>query len=333
MLLDPALLDLVPDAAVGAPGLRALLALPRGLQPAALAALRARLDAVATPDPEAWNTAFGEGSLFEAWTRTPIMSRLYAENRRVLRPFLDARPTGTLVEVGGGNGALWRGLLTPDDRHTLVIVDPMPSAHEAVARAVAAHAPGVRIEAVAGGVPEVALPEADAIVCSLTLHHVAGRDADARFTHGLSGPGKHEALVAFADALRARGGLLLLHEADVHCDLELPSGDPILRDRLIDSYVRRCASGLLPAVLDPTHPADLRARWWTIVRRWCLDQVDVADLPAADRDVYELDVGRWLTQLDGAGLAVEDHRFTDDLGLFHRYLARPRARVGDAPTA
>jgi hypothetical protein len=50
----------------------------------------------------------------------------------------------------------------------------------------------------------------------------------------------------------------------------------------------------------------------------------ILDVPVADRDVYELDVPRWLALLDRAGFDVGERGFTDDWGLFYRYVARPR---------
>ena len=101
-----------------------LLDHPRGAQPELLAHLRERY-----PPPEvqeAWNTAFGEGSLFDAWTRSSVASAIYEANAASLRPLLDARPGWRVLEVGGGDGRLWRSLLRADDVGELVVVDPAP---------------------------------------------------------------------------------------------------------------------------------------------------------------------------------------------------------------
>ena len=167
------------------------------------------------------------------------------------------------------------------------------------------------------------LPPADAVVCSLTLHHVAGRDAAERARHGMTGPGKREVLEAFGRSLRARGarGLLILNEADVHCEVDLPSGEPLLVDRLIDSYVRRTAVALCREIR-ASDDAVKRLRLAAIVERWCLMQVARAELPVAERDVFELDVPRWLAVLGRSGFAVEGHAFTDMAGLFQQYQCR-----------
>lgn len=294
---------------------RALTTLPRAHQPRAVADLLAAL-----PDervPEAWNTAFGEGSLFRAFTRSTVARGVYAANRSVLRPILDARPGFRVVEAGGGDGALWEGLLGPGDVGEIVVVDPHPDGAAGVRRVAP---PGVRVIHVHAPVEQAALPEADAVVCSLTLHHVAGADAAERAAVGLSGPGKREVLEAFRGAV-AGGGRVLLNEADVYCDVGLAPGDALLRERLVDSYVRRFALSLLDDV-DRRDDVDddVRARWLRVVRAWALGQIAVADAPVADRDVYELDVPSWLRLVAAAGLRVESRRFTDPWMLFHQYV-------------
>ncbi len=298
-------------------GIRAILGLPRGEQ---VAAARVLAESLPTPEVrEEWNTAFGPGSLFEAWTRTQVASGVYRANARVLRTHLDGLDDWKIAEVGAGNGELWRQLLRPDDRGTLVAYDPSAAALEELGRQLPA---GVALDARVGRVEDsLPLPEVDGVVCSLTLHHCAGRDAAERARHGLDGIGKLEVLQGFRDAVARRDGLVVLSEADIHCEVDLPSGSAILRERLIDSYVRRCGRSLL-ADLEGAE-GDLADRWRHILRHWCLEQVRMADLPVAERDVYELDVGRWLELLERAGLAVEQHRFTDAYGLFHQYVARP----------
>lgn len=299
--------------------LRALLGLPRGAQPAAALALAERF--ADRGQPEAWNTRFGPGSLFDAWTKTSVCRAVHESVAASLRPRLDARPGWRLIEVGGGDGSLWRRLLRDDDRGELLLFDPVPEVHEVVG---AALPPGVALRSVVAPVEErldaIGADAADAIVCSLTLHHLAGRDALARAEAGLSGPGKLEVLRAFAEALRP-GGALLLVEADVHCDLELASGEPLLAERLTDSYVRRCARSLADDLLTPEADADLRARWAEILLAWCLAQVERAALPVAERDVYELDVPRWRALLADAGFALDRCEPSDQYGLFWRYEA------------
>ncbi|MBN2800699.1 MAG: class I SAM-dependent methyltransferase [Deltaproteobacteria bacterium] len=294
-----------------------VLELPRGEQ---LEAVRALQRARPLEVDERWNTLFGEGSLYDAWSMTTVAGAIYPANRALLREGLSGRSGWRVVEVGGGDGRLWRGL-PRDLRGELVLVDPSQEAHDAVRDALP---PGVALASVLAPVEAVALPDADAVLCSLTLHHVAGLSAGHRAAHGLLGTGKGEVLRAIAEALRSRAGLLLLNEADVFCDIDLPPGDPVLVDRILDSYLRRTGTSLLHdlARRDPT--PDLARRWERILRQWCVDQVDVAWAPLAERDVYELTVPRWRDLLAREGLSVVSGRFTDPYGLFYQYAARPR---------
>ncbi len=310
----------MPDPVDLVAALEAVLRLPRAAQPAGVRDLRDRLP---TSADEPWNSAFGDRSLYQAFARGTVAQGVHQANRAVLRRLLDARPQFRVVEVGGGDGSLWRGLLGPADVGEIVVVDP----HADGALGVRAHVPpGVQVHHVQAPVQDVQLPEADAVVCSLVLHHVAGADAGQRASVALPGPGKLEVLGAFRASVQARDGRVLLNEADVYCDIGLLPGDPLLTERLLDSYVRRCATSLAAdiATRRDVEPG-VRARWGTIIRDWCLGQVDLAaNAPIAERDVYELDVLSWLALLDRAGLEVESRTFTDPWLLFHQYVLSAR---------
>lgn len=308
--------------------LQQVLDLPRQEQPGAVKRLSE--DFAERAPAEEWNTLFGPGSLFDAWTSSELLGGLYQANLRTLTRAVTAAPGWRVVEAGGGDGRLWSLLrdsgvdLQPGGE--LVLVDPSPQVHIQVARCLPE---GVRLRSLECLVQDATLPTAELVICSLTLHHVAGRSASERARHGLIGPGKLEVLQAFAESVRPAGGAILLNEADVHCEIDLPSGDPILVDRMIDSYLRRCARALLGEHLrlhDTPDPHARRARLLAIIHRWCVDQVQLAYAPLADRDVYELDVSRWLELFPAAGLHVESRDFTDRFGLFCRYelTAAPR---------
>jgi hypothetical protein len=288
-----------------------LLALPDPQQvPRAMKVLRSTPEAL----PEAWNSRFADGSLFDAWTRTTIAQQAHEALAEAARPALV--DGFSAVEVGAGNGRMWRQALSPLARGTLTVIDPVPEAIELVAASVPE---GVDVRGVVGLVEEVDLPEADLIVCSMTLHHLAGVDAEQRAAHGLQGPGKVEVLERFRSALAPRDGLGLLLEADIDCELDLAPGDPALRDNVFDSYVRRCARSIVEADLPRPVAPDLHARWEALLRHWFLGQLAVADAPVAERDVYELTVDRWLAVLQRAGLTVRRHGFTDPWKLFCLY--------------
>ncbi len=307
----------MPDATSIEAKVERLLTLPRGRQ---VDAARAFLATHSDPLPEAWNTTFGPRSLFDAWCRTSVARKVHGGVWEAVSPRL--RDGFVLVEVGGGDGSTWRGRLD-GRRGTLVVVDPVAEVHERVREVVPATVDVVAIQA---PVQEAALPAADVVVCSLTLHHVAGRDADERRAQGLDGPGKREVLQAFGRALAPRDGLGVLVEADVDCELDLPPGHPALADHIFDSYVRRCARSIVEdvRVRGPGEDPDLVGRWRALLRHWFVGQLAVVDVPVAERDVYELTVPRWLQVLDAAGLEVTDHRFVDELPLFHRYLFAAR---------
>jgi hypothetical protein len=302
------------------PALRRALSGPRGTHLEAVEALRASLPTATVED---WNTQFEPGSLYDAWSQAPFVRSLYEANAATLRAEVLSRPRWRVLEVGGGDGRLWRHALLADDVGEIVVVDPLAGAHTRVAAAVP---DGVRVTGQVAPLEEATLPEVDGIVCSLVLHHVAGADAAQRAQHGMTGPGKGELLAAMADAVRSRDGLMLLNEADVHCDLAAPSGDPILRERLLDSYVRRTGLALCAALEAPGLAPDLDARWRHILRHWCLDQLQAAERPPEDRDVWELDVERWLVLLARSGWIVRAHHFTDPWNLFHRYVCKAGAR-------
>ncbi len=302
----------------------ALLRRPRAEQ---LAGLQPLLDGLGPAQlSEEWNTTFGPRSLFDAWTSTSIATGLYVANGQVLRKHLDGRSDWRIIEVGGGDGKLWNQVLRPGDQGEIIVVDPVPEAHSRVQLNVP---DGVSVRGITGFVQDVELPDADAVVCSLTLHHVAGADAAERAAHGLSGPGKLETLIAFGQALKARSGIGILNEANMMCDLSTPPGDQVTRENVFDSYVRRCAPGVISDIRGRSDAdEDLRARWRAMLRHWFLEQVRVADLPLADRDVYELPVGRWMALMGRADLLVRSNRCTDDYELFWQYVFEPKNQGG-----
>lgn len=290
-----------------------ILSLPRSAQPAAAIALRE----ASVGGDEAWNTAFAPGSLFDAFSQSSVARGVYEANRQILRPLLG--PDFRVVEIGGGNGRLWRGLL--DERATgeILVIDPHPDGAAGISAEVP---PGVVVRHACDSVQNVELPPCDVVICSLVLHHVAGTDAAHRAAHGLVGPGKREILAQVARASQ----LFILNEADVYCDLDLPPGDPVLLERLCDSYVRRFSVSLAHDIEQSTD-SDLQNRWKAMVRDWGLGQLAVATAPIAERDVYERDVASWLALLDSAGLQVVSRKFTDPWLLFCQYVCRPKSSI------
>ncbi len=295
--------------------LQQFLTLPRSHQFEALQRLRevAGQNSVG----EEWNSVFGVQSVYEAWTQLPLMQHVYVANRAILRPLLEQHSLWHLIEIGGGNGALWQGFFHAQERGVLTLIDPNPEVHATVAAVLPA---GIELHSHIARVENVELPEADGIVCSLMLHHIAGLDHDQRSLFQMDGPGKKEILQRCVQAIRTRRGICLLNEADVYNEIDLEPGDPVLIEHFIDVYVRRAAMAVATALEQNTIDRSLKQRWEIILRHWCLDQVDLALVSWEERDVYELDVAQWLRLLRQAGARILSHSYTDEWYLFHQYV-------------
>ncbi len=295
--------------------LQQFLTLPRAHQ---FEALR-RLREVAGRDSagEEWNSVFGTQSVYEAWTQLPLMQHVYNANRAILRPLLEQRSPWHLVEIGGGNGALWQDFFHVQERGVLTLIDPNPEVHATVAAVLPS---GIELHSHIAHVENVELPEADGVVCSLMLHHIAGLDCDQRSLFQMNGPGKREILQRCVQSVRTRHGICLLNEADVYNEIDLEPSDPALIEHFIDVYVRRAAMAVAIALEQSSIDLSLKQRWEIILRHWCLDQVDLALVSREERDVYELDVAHWLQLLRQAGAQVLSHTYTDEWYLFHQYV-------------
>ena len=295
--------------------LQQFLTLPRAQQFEALKRLRAGAEQNSTG--EEWNSVFGSQSVYEAWTQLPLMQHVYGANRAILRPLLEKRSPWHLVEIGGGNGALWQGFFHAQERGVLTLIDPNPEVHATVAAILPA---GIELHSHIARVENAELPEADGIVCSLMLHHIAGLDRDQRSLFQMDGPGKREILQRCVQAVQTRRGLCLLNEADVYNEIDLEPSDPTLIEHFIDVYVRRAAMSVATALEQSAIDISLKQRWEIILLHWCLDQVDLALSSREERDVYELDVAHWLQLLRQAGAQVLSHTYTDEWYLFHQYV-------------
>ncbi len=293
-----------------------LILLPRAAQYDALQRLRASHTDF---NREEWNTAFGESSLYEAWTQLPFMQSLYGHNRDVIHGALGDRQDWHIVEIGGGNGVLWDGVFAEHRPGRLTLIDPHPEAHVAVAGRIPQH---VVFNSIVEHVEAAEVPDADLVVCSLTLHHVAGLDAAQRASVGFEGVGKKEILGRIVSALRARVGTGIVNEADCYNEIDLAPSDPVLVDHFIDVYVRRTGRAIAHAMARPDIEHTVRDAWNAILQHWCLDQIGNALLPTDQRDVYELDVAHWLRLLGAVGARHVTHTYTDDWNLFQQYVFR-----------
>ena len=293
-----------------------LILLPRAHQFGALEELRTTYERA---DYEQWNTSFGAESLYDAWSQLPFMQKLYESNRAVIGQALGGRSGWQVVEIGGGNGALWEGVFDAQQAGTFTLVDPHPEAHTSVATRLPSH---VTFQSIVDTAERAVIPDADVIVSSLTLHHVAGVESAQRRAFGLDGDGKGEILRRCLAAIRKRHGVGILNEADCYNEIDLAPSDPVLVERFLDAYVRRCARMIAHALDDSNSDVDSTKRraWTLILKHWCLDQTQLAFVPREQRDVYELDVAHWLGLLADIGADSVTHRYTDDFYLFVQYV-------------
>ncbi|MDX1886667.1 class I SAM-dependent methyltransferase [Mycolicibacterium sp. 120270] len=291
-----------------------LVLLPRGRQYEALQTLRQKTQAA---DHEQWNTTFDSTSLYQAWTRLPLAQGVYEVNRPVIRRAIAGREDWRIVEIGGGNGALWQEFFADAPPGTLTLIDPNQNAHTAVAGRLPEH---VELHSIIEPAETADIPGCDVLVCSLTLHHVAGRDTQERAAFGLDGVGKLEILQRCLAAIRDRAGVAVLNEADCYHEIDLAPGDPALIDSFIDAYVRRTARAVADTMARSGDGDESSHPWQLILRHWCLDEVDYAFADRADRDVYELDVASWLALLARAGARDVNHIYSDEWNLFVQYV-------------
>jgi hypothetical protein len=188
----------------------------------------------------------------------PDAQQRYRARRTAVRHALAARTDWHIVEVGGGNGVLWRDFFRPDERGRFTLVDPVLETYEILAALLPAE---VAFHAVVAPIQEAVLPPADLVTCNLILRHIAGRDARERRQHWLSGPGKRETLERIVVALRSRRGRGILTEADSYHDLALPPGDLLLVERFMESYFRRGTTMVADALVHVEADAALCQRW------------------------------------------------------------------------
>ena len=186
---------------------------------------------------------------------------------------------------------------------------------------------------VKANVEDVDPPDADVVVCSIVLHHIAGTDAEHRRERklkGPEGPGKAEVLKQIVRALEARRGIGLLNEADTYHDIELDPNHPALIERCIDAYVRRGTSMIIAALEDVNLDEDLRARWEVIMQDGFVGEALATVGRSLERRFnYELDVPRWLSLLRHVGAEVASYQYTDDWHLFVQYVFSPMSAVTD----
>ena len=299
---------------------RDILTKPRAQQLALFSRLGEELASFTSA--EEWNTSFDIDSLYEAMTRLSIVRNIYRETRLRIRDHLGKLETPWhVVELGAGNGAVWRDFMTEGLPGRLTVVDPVESVHSTVS---AILPDCVEYQAITDKVEDcLPLPECDVVLISLMLHHVAGRSAADKQRVGLHGPGKLEILKAVRESVASTNGIVVVNEGDVYADIDLAPGDCSLVNNFIDGYVRRFALSILDDIEERKPDEVLRNRWLTLMKKWSFEQVDQGRKPWGERDVYELDVARWMKLFNDSGFRVEQHGYLDEYLLFHQYVLRP----------
>ncbi len=177
-----------------------------------------------------------------------------------------------VVEIGGGNGALWESVFDAQQAGTFTLVDPHPEAHASVAKRLPSH---VSFHSIVDTAERAVIPDADVIVSSLTLHHVAGVDVAQRRAFDLDGDGKREILRRALAAIRQRHGVGILNEADCYNEIDLAPSDPVLVERFLDAYVRRCARVIAHA-LDDSDVDSTKRQAWTLILQALVPGPDAA---------------------------------------------------------
>jgi len=270
---------------------------------------------------EEWNTQFNQDSLYEAWSQILPMRNLYEVNRNIINKKLEEISDFTIVEIGGGNGALWRNLLNKNSKGNFILIDPVEDSHNSVAQNIP---DSVNFTSIKSRIQDLEnIPSADIIVCSLVLHHIPGADKAENLKYGIESQGKADIISRLLEGIRKKDGILILNESDVYTDIKMPAKSHFLFHRLIDSYVRRCAKSISFMMEFEEISDDLYKKLEHIIIKWCINQVEIAcNASLTERDVYELDMIHWLELFENVGANVISHKISDEWHLFHQYILK-----------
>lgn len=254
---------------------------------------------------EEWNTNFSSTSLYEALSKLTFMQQIYKVNRQAIYEALKGRQNWHIVEIGGGNGEIWREFEWPTSSGSFTLIDINQNSQPQVSRYIPQH---VKFNSIISPVEEADIPEADIILCSLCIHHIPGLSQEQREEYGFSGPGKLEVLEKFIKALKPRKGICILAECDNYSEIDLDPGNPILIDNILDEYVRRAGMAIVIDNISKEiscHNIQLMIK---ILEHWMIDEVQKAFVSVQERDIYELDVAHWLLLIEQAGAELLHHQ-------------------------
>jgi len=294
-----------------------IISLPQGHQRDAVRKLRATFPQTIG---EEWNTEFGKDSLYEAWSQILPMRNIYGLNKKVIREYLSKLDNFTIVEIGGGNGALWRNFFTDTQKGNFILVDSNQNAHDVVKETLPKN---INFESVVKKIQDTEIPEADIIVCSLALHHVPGISETENKKYDINSLGKLDILNKFLNSVRAKNGIIILNESDVYTDIKLKPRAPFLFQRLVDSYIRRACKAIIYTMETEDISEDLFNKLEQVIIKWSLEQIERAgNASLQERDVYELDSIHWLELFEMAKAEVVSHKNSDEWNLFHQYVLK-----------
>lgn len=193
-------------------------------------------------DSETWNKRFDQDSLYESWSQILPMRNLYEVNKNVINKKLSELQNFTIVEIGGGNGALWRNLFNPNQKGTFILIDPTEESHEAVKKAIPSNIEFISIKKSVEELNQI--PEADIIVCSLVLRFIPGTEKEENKKYGIDRIGKAQIIRKILESIRIKNGILIINETDVYTDIKIAPKTHFLFHSLIDSNIRRLAKSI-----------------------------------------------------------------------------------------
>jgi len=294
-----------------------IISLPQGHQRDAVRKLRATF-----PENigEEWNSEFGKDSLYEAWSQILPMQNIYGLNKMTINKHIKDLTNFTILEVGGGNGALWRNFFNENHKGNFILVDSNENAHKAVKETLPK---SINFESVNKNIQDTEIPEADIIVCSLALHHVPGITLYENKKYGVESFGKQDIIEKFLKSIRPKNGILILNESDIYTDIKLKPRTPFLYQKLVDSYIRRACKAIIYTMEAEGTSEDLYQKLEKVIIKWSLEQIERAgNASLQERDVYELDAIHWLDLFENAKAEIVSHKNSDEWNLFHQYILK-----------
>jgi len=304
--------------------LKEIMQLPHIVQPEKFVELAQKYTQEA-PKIEESEFKLGLVSFFDAFTQTSFLQNVYQKNSETIRQKISTIENWRIVEIGGGNGALYQKLLTESDVGEIVLIDPVPQVHERVRQILP---PGVILTSIIEHAENATIPDCDVLVMSLVLHHIPGIDVSKRTQYGFEATkGKLEVLQMCYASLVARNGICIVNENDLDTELDLEPNSMVLRNNFFDASIRRLAMGMCDEILSRADQVSLALirQWKLLLGEWGVKFMRNADREVTHRHVYGLSVARWLQLFNRSGFFVESYRFTDNYCYLVQFVLKTQA--------